>query len=60
MKQLADKEKVKKSELDIFSNYAECVFLLFSVCFQVLYTSIQRTPLSRTLLRIPLDKCSMI
>ena len=38
-------EKAEKSQLDIFSDYAECVFFTFPACFQVLYSSIQRTPL---------------
>ena len=38
MKQLLDLEKIEKSQLDIFSDYAEYVFLPFSACVQVLYT----------------------
>ena len=50
MKQLLDIEKVEKSQLDFFSDYAECVFLPFSACFQVLNASIQRTSLFRILI----------
>ena len=50
MKQLLDLEKIEKSQLDIFSDYAEYVLLPFSACFQALYTWIQITPLFRILI----------
>ena len=34
MEQLVDIEKVEKGQLDIFSDYAECVFLPFSAFFR--------------------------
>ena len=43
MKQLVDIEKVD-------NDYAECIYLPFSACFQVMYTSIQRKPLFRILI----------
>ena len=50
MKQLVHIKKVEEHQLDIFSDYSECVFLPFSACFEVLYTSIQRAPLFRILI----------